>query len=276
MHDADVKAYIAGLADLSTIPVLLAKIMKACSDESSDCDDLREIITYDPALAERVLRSANSVLFGHAGRINDIQQAILFLGFDRIKNIALGMTVMKILPSPGAFTVTNLWVHSYEVAFLASVLSSVIPMTNAGECFLAGLMHDIGRIVFYGMAPEKFMKIETTDTMLEQEQTAFGCTHAQAGAWLVESLGMPLEIAENIRHHHRPSGATDHREMIAVTALAEALSRGFSPRVEDDGIWITEHDALLLEFSITQDQIRAAGDQLAAASPEIAAMFANP
>ncbi len=275
MQEADVKTYIKGLSDLSTIPVLLYKIMKTCSDESADCEDLYKIITYDAALAERVLRSANSVLFGHAGRINDIQQAILFLGFDRIKNIALGMTAMKIFPSPGSFTITNLWTHSYEVAFLASLLPDVIPMTLPGECFLAGLMHDIGRIVFYSMAPREFMKIETTDTLLEQERAVFGCTHAEAGAWLAQSLGMPEEVSENIMHHHRPSGARDHREMIAVIALAEALSRGFSPRIEDDGLWTPEHDALLLEFSITPDEVRVMGDQLAVVGPEITAMFEN-
>lgn len=275
MNERDVKQYITSLQDLSTIPVLLGKIVKTCADENADADELYKLITFDPALAERVLRIANSAFLGHSGQIKDIQQAIMFLGFDRIKSLALGMTVMNVFPSRGSFTVEHLWVHSYEVAFLASVLSEAIPMTLPGESFLSGLLHDVGRIVFYGMDHEKFSRIETTDTMLDQETAAFGCTHADAGAWLVEALGMPEELAGPIRHHHRPSGAKASRDLVSVTALAEALSRKFSPRVEDDGLWTTEHDVILLEFSLSEDDIRSAGEKLNAARPEIESIFSS-
>jgi putative nucleotidyltransferase with HDIG domain len=273
MTGSDVRRHVQGLHDLSTIPVLLGKIINACKDEDASAEELYKIISYDQALAERVLRMANSVFFGHSGQIKDIEQAILFLGFDRIRSVAAGMTVMKIFPSHGTFVVSNLWVHSYEVAFLASVLSEAVPMTRPSECFLAGLMHDIGRIVFYDMSHALFEEIETTDSMLEQERDRYGCTHAEAGAWFAEAIGIPNDVATVLRHHHRPSAAEDVRDFVAIVSLAEALSRGFSPRIEDDGIWTAEHDALLLEFSLTAEDVRSAGEKLLSARTEIESMF---
>ena len=275
MKENDVKNYINGLSGLSTIPVLLAKIVKTCTDEDANAEELYKLITFDPALAERVLRVSNSVLLGHSGQIKDIHQAIMFLGFERIKSLALGMTVIHAFPSHGNFTAENLWTHSYEVGFLSSVLSDVIPMTLPGECFLAGLLHDVGRIVLFGMDHTRFMLIEPTETMREQEVVAFGCTHADAGALLVESLGMAKELAAPIKFHHQPSLAKTSQSLVAVVSLAEALSRKFSPRPEDDGIWTADHDALVKQYSITKEDMNAAGEKLNAARAEIEGMFSS-
>jgi HD-like signal output (HDOD) protein len=199
----------------------------------------------------------------------------MFLGFERIKSLALGMTVISAFPSHGSFTAENLWIHSYEVAFLSSVLSDVIPMALPGESFLAGLLHDVGRIVFFGMDHNRFMFIEPTDTMPEQEIVAYGCTHADAGELLVESLGMSKELTASIKYHHVPSAAKTSRDIVSTVALAEALSRKFSPRAEDDGIWSAEHDAIVRHYSITDEDMNAAGAKLIVARSEIEAMFTS-
>lgn len=273
MRAQDVQEYIRGLSDLSTIPALAGKVIAIAADEEASAEDLHTVISFDQALAERVLKVANSVLLGHSGQIRDIKQAVLFLGFDRIKSIALGMTVMDIFPSGGSFHVENLWIHSYEVAFLASALSDSISMTRPRECFLAGLLHDVGRIIFYSLDHKKFAEIETTDTMLEQEQARFGCTHADAGAWFAESIRLPAETTLSIRHHHRPSAAPEERDLVSLIALAEALSRRFSPRVEDDGLWTPEHDAVLLEFALSQRDVDDFGERFSRMRCEIETFF---
>lgn len=269
----DVKKFILGMQGLSTIPVMLTKIVKTCSDEHSRANDLHNLITADPALAERVLRIANSVLFGRSGQIKDIQQAIMFLGFERIKSTALGMTVMSAFPAGDTSTADSLWTHSYEVAFLASSLTKLVPGTVAGECFLAGLFHDIGRIIFFMMDYDRFLGIASWDDMPDQERAAYGCTHAEAGTWLAESLGIPKPLIPPIAFHHHPLEAKEQKDLVAVIALAEGFSRRFSPRIEDDGIWTAEHDDLLKRYSISDDKLEAIGDRLVEARPEIESMF---
>lgn len=233
------------------------------------------MISYDQAMAQRVLKVANSVFFAHSGQITNIQQAVLFLGLDRIKSIAVGMTVMNIFPSSGSFHIENLWIHSYEVAYLSSVLSENIIVTQSQECFLAGLLHDIGRIVLYNLDHARFHRIETTDTMLEQETALFGSTHAQAGAWFAEEVGLPQSIVTTIRHHHLPSSAPNEMNIVSLVSLSEALTRMFGPRVEDDGIWTPEHDAILLEFSLSQNDLRNIGGKFMAARAGIESFFSS-
>jgi putative nucleotidyltransferase with HDIG domain len=275
MNAVEVKQYVRGLKDLSTLPVLLGKIIAVINDDDAATDDLVKLISFDQAMAQRILRVANSVLFGHSGQIRDIHQAVLFLGSSRIKTVALGMSLLDVFPVHGSFNVQNLWIHSYEVAYLSSLVSDGTSITQPQECFLAGLLHDIGRIIFYTMAPERFLKIETTDTMLEQENEIFGCTHAEAGGWFGESIGLPQELISTIKYHHHPSIVQEGREIVSLVSLAEALSRQFSPRIEDDGLWTREHDALLLELSLTEKDIHSFSEKFSQIRPEIDSVFSE-
>jgi putative nucleotidyltransferase with HDIG domain len=273
MTEQDVRRYIRQLGDLSTTPVLLSKILSLVSDDTKSIDELCDMVSYDQAMAQRVLKVANSVYFAHSGEITNIQQAVLFLGLDRIKSIAVGMTVMSIFPAPGSFQIENLWIHSYEVALLSSILSGRVSVTQPQECFLAGLLHDVGRIILYNLDHALFHTIVTTDTMLEQEADLYGCTHAQAGAWFAEEIGLPASVVTTIRYHHSPSSAPEDMNIASVVSRAEALARMFKPRVEDDGIWTREHDAILLEFSLTHEELQAIGADFLAAAPGIESIF---
>jgi HD-like signal output (HDOD) protein len=275
MTENDVKKYINGLHDLSTIPVLVANIVRTCSNPDATPTEVYKLISTDPALGTRVLRVANSVFYGRSGQIKNLYQAIMFLGFERIKSLALGITVQNALSSPASQNMTNLWIHSYEVAYCSSILSPYFPMTVSGDCFIAGLLHDIGRIVFIGMSSSGFAKIRTTDSLFEQERSEFGCTHTMAGAWLIESLGMPADLLSAIQYHHDPSRARTARNVVAAVALAEAMTLTFKVRPEDDGIWTGELDAILEQFSLTEKVISEVGEKLNAARPEIESMFSS-
>jgi len=276
MEPHGVKGFIKGLKDLPTIPALLGKIISVVSDEDSSAQDLYKLISHDQALAERVLRVANSTFFGHSGEVKDIRQAIMFLGFNKIKSMAVGMTVMDAFPAHSSFNIKNLWSHGYEVALFAEALSEVICMTCPRECFLLGLLHDIGRIIFYKINPGGFLEIEAANDRLEKEKELFGCTHAEAGAWFAMENGLPSEIISTIQFHHQPSLATEYKDSVSIVSLAEALLSMFSPKRENDGIWNKEHEVLSLEYSLTDDTILLVGAKFFAAKPEIEQFFHSP
>ncbi|GAB4387934.1 MAG: HDOD domain-containing protein [Thermodesulfovibrionales bacterium] len=270
---AEIKEFIRNSKEGSTIPAMLGRILSIVKDEASSSRELCELISYDQALAEMVLRCANSPMFGRSGTICDIEQAVMLLGYEQIKTIAVGMTVMKIFPAKGSFDIRNLWAHSCEVAFLAKAVGERAPMVPAREAFLAGLLHDIGRIIFYRKAPKRFYEIGTSGDMAEKEAELFGCTHQEAGAWYNEYAGIPEEIVAAIRYHHAPSQAPAYRALVGAVSLAEAMSRRLCPRVGDDGLWLEEHGEIMRELEIYEDDVMALGQRLGGMRHEIENFF---
>ncbi|MBE0569706.1 MAG: HDOD domain-containing protein [Deltaproteobacteria bacterium] len=276
MGEADaneIREYVRGIYRSRTIPTLLGKILDVTHDDDSSPQDLLHLISHDQVLAERVIRLANSAIFGHSGKVKGLQHAVMFLGYERIRSIALAMGVMKVFPGKNSFDVQNLWIHGYEVAYIAAAVSDTICMATPDEAFLCGLLHDIGRVIFYEKDRERYYRIGTDDDMLEKEVELFGCTHAEAGGWYAESVGIPVELVQAIRHHHHPSKAKESRLCVSIVAIAEAFSRTLRPRIIDDGIWTSEHDAILLELSIGEDTKNAIQHKLAGLEYDIKGFF---
>jgi len=249
-----IRDFIRGLDGIRTIPSLLSKILAILRDDRSSPKDLYHAIAHDHALAERVIRVANSAFFGRSGDIRDIGHAILFLGYENIRAIALGMGVLDAFPGARTGDAVALWVHGYEVGYVASAVSEVFGMTPPPETFLYGLVHDIGRVIFYEKDPGAFARIGTGDDMLEREQQLFGCTHAEAGAWYAERMGLPPPIAAIARYHHAPQEAPGDRLSVTVVSLADALLRRFRRAPGDDVLWVPAHDEIMERFSVSLSQ----------------------
>lgn len=273
MDAAAVQTFIQDLTKPTEATRAMGRIIAFARAEDASADDLQVLLSADPSLAERLLRVSNSVMLGHPGAIQDVHQAILFLGFERIISIAVGMKAMDIFHIRGTFDVRNLWIHCYETALLASALTRYIRVPRVGESFLAGLLHDAGRVIFYGLDRKGYLGIEAAETMFEKEKELFGCTHAEAGAWFVEKLGLPADIIQATLYHHRPEEGRSRTPQAAVVSMAEALSRRFSPRREDDGLWTKEHDGVMKACSLSNDDLAAVGEKFEDARSEIEAFF---
>lgn len=270
-----VKLFIKSLKDLPTLPSLFRKILIITRCDKSCANDLYEIISHDQALAEKVLKVANSPFFGLTGQVRDIRHAVMLMGFDRLKSLALGMTVMNIFPPQSSFNIKNLWIHSYEVAFIAATLSEIVFITSPRESFVSGLLHDIGRIIFYKMDQKSFTQIPTNENLFSIEREIFGCSHPEAGAWFLEEAKLPEEIIYSVRYHHNPSQANQYRHAVSLTALAEGFSRQYSPRIEDDGIWTEELSATILELSIKEEEKRFIAERIYAVKSDVKNFFSS-
>lgn len=269
MDNTEVRNFIKGIESLSTIPVVLKGIMDITSDPDSSPEELYKLIAYDQTLAERVIRMANSPFFRHAGRVTDIEQAVMFLGYEHIRNIAISMGVFMMFSKKTDRNLRQFWAHCYEVATTAALVAQRTTMVNASTAYLAGLLHDIGRLIFFSLHFQQYRSILGTDDLLERELEVFGCDHALAGSWFAEKAKLPEEITLSVRYHHAPSQATSYQDIVSVVAISEALSRRFSPKIEDDGIWTGDHDAILLELSLDSEDINEIEEKLRVEEAEI-------
>lgn len=268
-----VKLFIKSLRSLPTLPSIFRKILIISKCDKSCANDLYDLISHDYVLAEKVLSVANSAYFGFSGQIRDIQHAVMLLGFDRLKSIALGMTVMNIFPPKSSFNIKNLWVHNFEVAFITALLSEIVYITSPKESFVCGLLHDIGRLIFYKMDPEVFLQIPTNEDIFEKERSSFGCTHPEAGAWFLEDAKLPEEIVYSVRYHHEPAEAELYHQSVSITALAEGFSRQFTPKIEDDGIWTQDLSVIMLELSIKDEDKRFIAQKMYSLREDIQRFF---
>jgi putative nucleotidyltransferase with HDIG domain len=205
-HLARLRAEIIGTKDLPTIPVLLVHILAVVDGERSSVRDLVEVMQRDQALTARVLRLANSSFFGCAREVASLSRAVMLLGFNAVRNLALGVKIWDTLRSGTTFSVAALWEHSALVATAAKLIAQKTRAAEPEAAFTAGLLHDVGRVVLRLRFASTYDRMtgHAELSLTEQEQAAFGVDHAQAGAWLAEAWQLPEWIGLAAAQHHAP------------------------------------------------------------------------
>ena len=206
------KEYLKNLRDLPPLPGVAMQALSVAEDPSSTASDLLRIIMSDPPLAAKVLKVANSVHFHRGYAVNDLQTAIVRLGFTNVRNLLMGVSVIRAFNTyfVGApYTREDFWVHSIAVGVTASRLSGESVQLCASSSFVMGLLHDIGQLVLDRSAREAFgQAIRTAQDgripLYEAERRRLGCDHSAVGGELLASWRFPHELVEPIRWHHEP------------------------------------------------------------------------
>jgi putative nucleotidyltransferase with HDIG domain len=208
---ARLRAQIINSKDLPTIPVLLARIVAVVDGDRSSTRDLVEVMQRDQALAGRVLRLANSGFFGFGREVSTLARAVMVLGFNAVRSLALGIKVWETLIGQRDLQLTALWEHSALVGAAARLIAQRTRAADPEEVFTAGLLHDVGRVVLALRFPAEYAAVldaadhdDVTTPLAERERFAFGVDHAQAGAWLGERWALPPAIVEAAARHHEP------------------------------------------------------------------------
>ena len=199
--------------------------------------EVTELIAADPAVSVEVLRMANSPLFGAKSSIGNVLQAVALLGSDRVKGIACTVALKNYmrgsLKSPG---LTKCWSHSLAVAVISSEISQ-ISMLDAGTCYTAGLLHDIGRLMLIAAFPKPYTNLlavchEFDISLLEAERDLFDIDHCEAGLCMAAEWSLPAELRDAIALHHqaRPQRVLDVPGAIYFACrLADSIGYSASP-----------------------------------------------
>ncbi len=261
-EDKRLKSRVQEITDIPTLPLIISRLIRIFQDEHASVDDLTNIIRHDQSLATRIVAVANSPFFGYQGRINSIEQAILMLGFDLVKSISLGISIFSMFPLPYG-TLKRLWSHAYAVASLSSFICSCFPVAQRGVCFLAGLLHDIGRPVLMRVFREEYsekykreLSLLRDKELVAAEVKRFQCSHAAAGEWFLDGLTFPEEIVIPVRHHHDMTGVTRHSGITTTVYLAEGLTGVIDPAHALDGEWTAEHLKTFQEAGFREEDLK--------------------
>lgn len=213
--------------DLPTMPHVANLVMEKLSDANTTAKDLHEIITKDQALAARVLKIANSPFYGGARKATRLTDAINLMGFDSIRSIVMASALNDFFKTFG-LAEKLLWEHSIGCASIAKRIARLVRFPKLEEAFLAGLLHDIGKIVLNLKLPDQMLSIvqevynEAGITFSEVEQSTFGFTHAQIGQLIARKWNFASEIEEVIGFHHHPEQAKIIPVLSNIVNLANA------------------------------------------------------
>lgn len=224
------KRLAAAVDSMPAFPQNVQRIVTLTSNLACSPKELVEIIGKDPVLTVKVLRVVNSACYGLSKHVTSIDHAVVFLGFNTIKNLALSVAAISLLrnnPLAG-FDGQRYLLHSLTVASLARKLAQQLPGADANDCFIAGLLHDFGKVVIAQFMPDEFRKaMEMSlwhDIALDQTlHQVVGVDHAAIGAMLTEKWRFAPDLVDTIRHQHMP--AQNDSPMLACVVAANQISR---------------------------------------------------
>ena len=247
---------VADISHIATLPEVTMKIIQLVEDPDSTAQDLNKVITNDPALGARILKVVNSAFYGLPGQIGSINRAIVLLGLNAVKNIAIAASLSKLFRGgkiSESFDARDLWTHCIATATTTRMLASKAGLGLPDEAFLAGLIHDIGLMVQMQAMRAKFVETiqyfdEKGCTFREAEMAVIGATHEQFGMELCRTWKFPVSFQYVTGFHHRPQDlAETHRALASLVCIADHITarlklgfcadvagEEFSPKLKDE------------------------------------------
>jgi putative nucleotidyltransferase with HDIG domain len=233
MGEADLSRIIARIEDLPTLPRTVFRITELVNDPKSSAKDLAIIITEDQVLTARLLKLVNSSFYGFPQPVETVTAAIVLVGFDAIRNLLLTSSVLDFFPSRRGKVrreQESLWDHSLGCAIGAKTIGAHLRLEKLEELFVAGLLHDIGKIVEMMFLPAEFGRImervkANGGLISDAEEEVLGVTHAEIGRQLAVRWKLPPKLVEVIARHHRPAEAGPFAPEATIVHLADILAR---------------------------------------------------
>lgn len=242
-QDESLKKLLPRMQKLPTMPDLYTQVMAKLTSPNSSLDDVGKLISRDPALTARMLQMVNSPAMGLASPVAGAVEAVLHLGVERVRAMILiaNASLQFDADQCKGFSQASLWQHSIATATLAHAitLEETHDAALAGQAFSAGILHDVGKLLFAANLTEEYGRTISTATQQqltawEAERLAFGASHAELGACLLGTWGLPLGVLRAIAWHHTP-GQSDDGAFSILTAVhaANALAHGGQDKSAD-------------------------------------------
>lgn len=221
---------IAGkISGLPTLPTVVSKMIDLVDNPRTTTKSLAKLISHDPALTARILKLANSAYYGFSREISTVDTAIVVMGYNAVKEMGLSLSVydtFKNVNSVQGFDVSSFWEHSVAVGVASRFLARKFKVGDPAEMFVAGLLHDIGKMILLQYLPNDFNLV--VQTMADEEIAYFsaeerilGITHGEIGYILAKRWHLPACISACIYAHHFPDRSSDFGRESAIVDLAD-------------------------------------------------------
>jgi len=224
------------VSSLFSLPDLVTRACTVMESPTASAQDLVEVIELDTNLTATVLRLANSALYGSRGKVETLTRAVALIGHNALRDLVLATAAVNTFRDiPAEFVDMNtFWDNSATSAVLARLIADRLRMRDGESLFLAGLLLGVGRLVFYVRRPAQYREAlrhaqQNEISLTDAERRVFGFSHAELGAALLESWGLPKKLTLAVRYQLDPASAPDFAKEVAVIHLAGDLAANLAP-----------------------------------------------
>lgn len=231
MTDHTPNAIQARIESFPALPDIVTKVMAVTANPESSAGDLMRVILPDQSMCAAILKVANSAFFGMPREVATIERAVVVLGFEEIKNIVIGKAIFTSFPRMSRETRQNIglfWEHTFTCGLAAKVIAEQLRL-SASELFLAGLIHDVGKLAMFLAYPDTYPLLRAASGMaledpLAEERRRFAISHDQAGLLLARRWLLPPQLAMAIGYHHQPGAAPEQNRYPLIVQIADTLA----------------------------------------------------
>jgi len=246
MGSSATSTLIAQIESMPTLPTVALRVMEVTSNPRSSASDLMKIVGPDISLTTKILKIANSPFYGLTREISSLQHAVTILGFKEIRNLVISTVAFESFKSfkqNKIFDINKFWRHSFCCGLAAKIIAVDLKNTS-NELFVAGLIHDIGKLVMYIAFPVEFLKLvdmmsplKLKYTAFEAEKNVFEIVHDEVGMKLLKKWLFPESLITAVGFHHHPEAADKKSPFPIIVHVADILAHVYEMQLEkEEGI----------------------------------------
>jgi len=233
MNREEILNILRGIRNLPTLPDVVTEILRLCDDPDANTRQIARLIEKDPVLTTKVLKLVNSSYFGLSKELYSINQALVLIGYDNLKSMVMSASMLQIFNKDskvGSFSRKALWKHSVGVGIGARFLAKRVGIGDPEQAFVAGLIHDVGKVIIDWFFHPQFVEIITLVDrdhcwIREAEIRVMQVTHEEIGSYLASRWNLPDLLKNGIAYHHQPTLAGEYAVMAAEVQLSDSLIR---------------------------------------------------
>ena len=227
--------------ELISLPERVLKLNQMVEDSRSSINDITNVIMQDATLSAQLLQIANSPFYSLASKVDSVSMAITIIGPQPLKDMILATTVVnhfQTIPNK-LIPINQFWQHSIACATASNVIAKLLNNQNQERFFLAGLLHDIGKLMLHIAEPGLSRKVmdraaESDNTLNQLEEIIFGFNHTDVGAECLRQWNFPGSLIEPVLQHHAPHQAERFQLETAAVHLADAIANTLRPAISID------------------------------------------
>jgi len=219
------------IEDLPTLPTILFEVNRLPEDINTSAKKLGETIGKDQSMVVKILKLVNSAFYGFRSRVSDISNALVLLGFNTVRNSVISVSIIKAFSGKNdleGFDITEFWKHSIAVAVTSKRLAEKCRVEAPDNCFVAGLLHDIGKLVLSQYFQDLFTRVWITAqkenlTFYEAEKKEISVKHPMIGSFLAKRWQFPDHLVDAVKCHHAVRKSVGNYELLLIVYVADII-----------------------------------------------------